>query len=287
MPTSFKFEWWYRPDDGRLDVLPPDMIPAGQENPWHVFPDPNGEGGKGMFQILLKGNPNAPELLLADSWWFVRYRHTNDVVKDTQWEGVTQADGSDRVNFTWAGAGNNDPLGAYNGGVPNFKAQLAQGWIKRVLDAVNPYEARIRDFEGDNPSTISSMISQFGPRFEGAVALNPDKNVIENVGLIELYETILKRGGDLSINLSRPVSTPAIANALELASTRISDFYTILGNEAYADAMDPTIGFGSDSVEYGSLAPAVFSFQNQVSSLIEEELDSVARRGRLLCETGL
>ena len=104
------------------------------------------------------------------------------------------------------------------------------------------------------------------------MALNPSKNVIENVGLIELYETILKRGRDLSIDLSRPVNTPAIFNALQLASTRIADFYTILGNEAYADALDPTIGFGSDSVEYGSLAPAVFAFQNQASSLLEEEL---------------
>ena len=146
------------------------------------------------------------------------------------------------------------------------------GWIKRVLDAVNPYEARIRDFEGDNPATISSMLSQLGPRYEGPVALNPSKNVIENVGLIELYETILNRGESLSINLSQPVATPAIFNALELVSTRLADFYTLLGNEAYVDALDPTIGYGSDSVEYGSLAPAVFAFQNQQPSLMGEEL---------------
>ena len=66
------------------------------------------------------------------------------------------------------------------------------GWLKRVIDRVNPYEARISDFTGDSPSTIVSMLAQFGPRFEGPVALNPDKNVIENVGLIELYRTLLK-----------------------------------------------------------------------------------------------
>ncbi len=190
----------------------------------------------------------------------------------TDWN-VSQFDGSPRVNFTWGGAGNSDPFNDFDGdGIKDYRAQLAQGWIKRVLDAVNPYEARIRDFEGDNPSTVSSMLQQFGPRFEGPVALNPDKNVIENVGLIELYQTILKRGSDLSIDLSQPVSTPAIANALQLASTRLADFYTLLGNEAYTDAQDPTIGFGSDSVEYGSLAPAVFAFQNQASSLLGEEL---------------
>lgn len=271
------FEWWYRPDDGSLNVPPPDLLKPGQTNPWKLFPDDTGKQGKGRYQITLKGNPNAPETLIADTWWFVRYRHKNDDASGINWK-VNQRDESgtvvsNAVNFTWAGAGNSQPfVDADQDGVPDYRAQLAQGWIKRVLDAVNPYEARIRAFDGDNPTTKSSMLAQFGQRFEGPVALNPDKNVIENVGLIELYGTVLKRGRDLTIDLSRPVSTPAIANALQLAATRLADFYTILGNEAYSDAQDPTIGFGSSSVEYGSLAPAVFSFQNQVSSLIEEEL---------------
>ena len=41
---------------------------------------------------------------------------------------------------------------------------------------------------------------------------------------------------------------------------------------AFQDALDPTIGHGSNSVEYGDLATTVFSFQNQLSSQIEEEL---------------
>jgi len=258
------FEWWYRPDDGSLDVPPPDLIPSGQTSPWKVFPDPSGDRGKGRYQITLKGNPNAPEALLADTWWFCRYRHANDNNSGTDWSDV---------NFIWAGAGNSQPfVDADLDGFPDFRAQLAQGWIKRVLDAVNPYEARIRDFEGDSPSTVASMIAQFGARYEGPVALNPDKNVIENVGLIELYETILNRGRSLSIDLSRPVSTPAIANALQLASTRIADFYTLLGNEAYVDALDPTIGHGSNSAAYGSLSSSVFTFQNQLPSMISEEL---------------
>lgn len=266
------FEWWYRPDDGSLNVPPPDLIRAGQTNPWKLFPDPTGNAGKGRYQITLKGNPNAPEALLADTWWFARYRHKNDVASGTNW-GVSQPDGRKGVNFTWAGAGNSQPfVDADLDGIKDYRAQLAQGWIKRVLDAVNPYEARIRDFEGDNPSTVSSMVAQFGARYEGPVALNPDKNVIENLGLIELYQTILNRGSNLSINLSQPVSTPAISNALQLASTRISDFYTLLGNEAYADAQDPTVGIGSENAEYGSIATSVFTFQNQMSSLIEEEL---------------
>jgi hypothetical protein len=266
------FEWWYRPDDGSLNVPPPDLIAAGQTNPWKVFPDPSGNAGRGRYQMTLKGNPNAPEALLADSWWFVRYRHRNDTASGTNWK-ATQPDGRKGVNFTWAGAGNSQPfVDADLDGYPDFRAQLAQGWIKRVLDAVNPYEARIRDFEGDSPSTVSSMIAQFGARYEGPVALNPDQNVIENVGLIELYETILNRGRSLSVDLSQPVSSPAISNALQLASTRISDFYTLLGNEAYTDSLDPTIGVGSDVVEPGSIPTSVYSFKNEVAAPIEEEL---------------
>jgi len=284
-PDDLFFEWWYRPDDGSLNVPPPDLIAPGQTNPWKLFPDDTGKQGRGRYQITLKGNPNAPETLIADSWWFVRYRHKNDEVSGVNWK-VPQTDASgtvvsNAVNFTWAGAGNSQPfVDADQDGIPDYRAQLAMGWIKRVLDAVNPYEARIRSFEGDAPSTKTSMIAQFGARFEGPVALNPDKNVIENVGLIELYQTILKRGRDLTIDLSRPVSTPAVANALQLASTRLSDFYTLLGNEAYVDAQDPAIGHGSGlgndlsgaSPGYGGISPAVFSFQNQMSSLIEEEL---------------
>ena len=266
------FEWWYRPDDGSLNVMPPYIVDRDSAGPWALFPDLSGNQGLGRFDVLLKGNPNTPETLLADSWWFVRYRHVNDVVDDTDWY-QDQPNGDTQVNFEWAGAGNNDPFNDFNlDGFPDYRAQLSMGWIKRVLDAVNPYEARIRDFEGESPATVSSMMQQLGPRYEGPVALNPDKDVIENLGLIELYETILNRARSLSIDLSNPVSTPAIANALQLASTRISDFYMLLGNEAYTDAVDPTIGFGSSSVEYGAMAPVVHAFQNQMSSLLEEEL---------------
>lgn len=267
------YEWWYRPDDGSLDMPPPFTTDANSAGDWKLFPDLSGKNGLGRNEVLLKGDPNAPEALLADSWWFVRYRHKNDKTSGTNW-AVKQTDNSAKVNFEWAGAGNSDPFHDYDlNGVMDYKPQLSMGWIKRVLDAVNPYEARISDFSGDSPITTSSMLQQFGARYEGAVALNPDKDVVENVGLIELYQTILNRASDLSINLTTPISTPAIANALQLASTRLSDFYMLLGNEAYVDAKDPAIGYGSSSVEYGAAAPSVFAFQNQVSSLLEEELD--------------
>ena len=257
-PDDLVFDWWYRVEDG-TEAPPPDSIPAGQTNPWKVFPDPSDNKGRGFSQLKLKGNPQAPELLLADSLWFVRYRHKDEVPSDP----VTWAR-TPGIPYQWAGAGNSRP--------GDYRAQLAQGWVKRVLDAVNPYEARIRDFTGDSPATYASMIRQFGQRYEGAVALNPDKNVIENVGLIELYSTILNRARGLSIDLSSPVSTPGITNALMLASTRLADFYMLLGNEAYTDAQDSTIGFTTDDPSYGALAPTIFTFQNQLDSQLSEEL---------------
>ncbi|MFT7514920.1 MAG: hypothetical protein ACI9QL_004145, partial [Candidatus Omnitrophota bacterium] len=260
------FEWWYRADDGKQDVRPPYLVKNSlpSQDGWKFFSD----GGLGKPGVTLKANPNIPEVLLADTFWFVRYRHINDVLDGPAWRAKPSPD-----LFDWAGAGNSNPREDFDkDGYNDYLPQLASGWIKRVLDAVNPYEARIRDFEGDSPSTVSSMLQALGPRFEGAVALNPAKNVIENVGLIELYETVLNRGEALSINLTNPVNTKPIFNALQLASTRISDFYMLLGNEAYTDAADPTIGFGSDSVEYGTMAPVVFSFQNQRSSLLDEQL---------------
>jgi len=257
-PDDLVFEWWYRVEDG-TSAPPPDAIPAGQTNPWKLFADPSGNLGRRFSQLTLKGNPQAPELLLADSLWFVRYRHKDEIpTNPISWLR------NPPIPYQWAGAGNSRP--------GDYRAQLAMGWVKRVLDAVNPYEARIRDFTGDSPATYASMIRQFGQRYEGPVALNPDKNVIENVGLIELYSTVLHRARSLSIDLSTPVSTPGITNALMLASTRLADFYMLLGNEAYTDAKDSTIGFTVDSPEYGSLAPSIFSFQNQLDSQLSEEL---------------
>lgn len=266
------YEWWYRPDDGSLNVQPPFVVNQREAGPWKLFADRSGAGGKGQNTLLLKGSPNAPEALLADSWWFVRYRHEKDNAANSNWF-VPQDNGDPKVNFEWAGAGNNDPFNDFNmDGYPDYLAQLNMGWIKRVLDVLNPYEARINDFTGDAPVSGSSMLQQLGPRYEGPVALNPDKNVIENVGLIELYQTILERAMDLSISMTNPVSTPAISNALQLASTRLSDFYMLMGNEAYIDAKDPTIGFGSDSVGSGAASSSVHAFQNMTTSLLDEEL---------------
>lgn len=251
------YQWYYREEDGTEAPLPPHAL-------WNLFPDTsnNEPRGKGQFQIELKGNPI---LLLADQLFFLRYRHVNETPaggpNSTNWAGTQWKE----YGSEWAGAANSRP--------GDYQPQLAMGWVKRVLDRINPYEARFNDFRNnDAPSTYVSMILQAGQQFEGPVALNPDKNVVENVGLIELYETVLARGRGLSIDLSTPVVTGGINNALLLAATRVSDLYMLLGNEAYSDAQDPTIGFGSNSSDFGSAAGSIFAFQNQQPSLLEEEL---------------
>ncbi|KMT64331.1 PA14 domain-containing protein [Catenovulum maritimum] len=247
--SDMVFEWKYRPDNGK-DELPPDQKPTA----WKPFSVPN--KGLGQNEIALQG---ATAALLADNLFFARYRHT-DCVADDCWSD-------------WAGAANNKPSKNI------YKAQLSEGWVKRVIDRVNAFESRINDFySSDSPATYSSMIQQAGQRFNGAVALNSDKDVIENVGLIQLYQTVLERARLLSIDASQPTSTSAVNNALQLAATRLAQLYTLLGNEAYVDALDPTIGFTTESGEYGSLAPSIFSFKNQMPSMIQEELSLL--RGR-------
>ncbi|KPA10085.1 conserved hypothetical protein, secreted [Candidatus Magnetomorum sp. HK-1] len=250
-PNDLIFQWWYREEDG-TDQLTPDIIP----DKWLIFPDPEGNDGVGMSEISLSG---AGAVLLVDNQFFVRYRHKfSDPDDPTSWS-------------QWAGAANSRP--------EKYIPQLAEGWVKRVLNGINPFEARISSFYNtDSPATYVSMIRQLGPRYEGPVAFNPAKDVIENVGLIELYQTVLNRAADLSINLEQPASTPGITTALLLAATRISSFYNLLGNDAYNDALDPTIGFGTDSEIYGSLAPTIFTFMNQTPDLLNEEITLLCGR---------
>src|SRR5437867_2988713 len=116
------------------------------------------------------------------------------------------------------------------------------------------------------------MLQEAGARYEGDIAFNPGADNINKIGLISAYETVLRRAKRLSVDGVPPVNFAPANNALLLAAGRIADFYMLLGNEAFADAADPTIGFRTDSAGYGTLAPSIFAFQNQVDSLLDEEL---------------
>jgi hypothetical protein len=252
-PDKFEFEWWYMPD---TTGTPPVTLPPG--NGWLRF------GGDPLGQVSITiGGPGL--LTISDNWFFVRYCFEGKFDFCASSEPLTQ--GNPCVK--WSG------LGGAPGATTTPRPQLAEGWIKRVVRGLNPFDSRIQDFHRAATNTFASALIQAGTRYEGDIAFSGEPEALNSVGLIEAYETVLRRGLQLSVDAGfnfGPANT-----ALLLASGRIADLYMLLGNEAFADAADPIIGFDT-SGEFGSLAPSVFAFQNQLSSLLEEEL--VLLRGR-------
>jgi hypothetical protein len=228
------------PDDFEFEwrTLPPvDGLPSPAPPAQWVPFQPNPATGLGAIDVTISG----PGLYtLSDNYFVCRYRRVNGPVTcGPEWSDWTA------------------PM-------------LAEGWIKRVLAGIGPFEQRIRDYQDTEVNTIVSMISQAGTRALGDVALNLD--AVNQAGLIEVYETVLRRGMGLSIEGSPPVDYPPANDALLLAAGRLADLYLLLGNEAYADAADPTIAFGTDHGVYGAQATSLHCFMNQTASLLEEEL---------------
>ena len=243
-PEDYRFEWKTLPPTSE-GTAPPINDPEASN--WGAY-TPEPPNGVGAVDITIRG---AGLFTLSDNYFICRYRPLNA----------------------------NHPCGS---GPSDWTVQqLAPGWIKRVIGRINPFTQRAEGggLEGaetrfgafNKPvNTIVSMISQAGPRFEGAVPFNAD--AVDDFGLIEIYETVLKRGMDLSISGSPSVNYGPANDALLLAAGRLSDLYMLVGNEAYADASDPTIAYGTDDGTYGAEASSIHCFQNQVGSLLEEEL---------------
>ena len=154
---------------------------------------------------------------------------------------------------------------------------LAEGWIQRCVNNVTPFTQRMRDLYENKSETTVSMISQAGKPWSGDVALNQDN--LTSVGLIELYQTLLNKAESMSLTVG--LNDTEANKQLLLAAERLCDLYVLLGNEAYDDAMNPTIGFGTEwptvaagttPVDFGAESTGLFCFDNQVSSLLDEEL---------------
>ena len=142
--------------------------------------------------------------------------------------------------------------------------QLAEGWVQRVLNSVTPFAQRVEDFY-DNPSDIAfTMLEQIGGPYQGDVALNNDN--LTEVGLLELYQTIFNKAE--SILIAAGGENVDLSKQLILATTRMGEFYSLLGAEAYSDAKNPLIGSSTDA----PTAAGVFCFANQVPTLLDEEL---------------
>ena len=154
---------------------------------------------------------------------------------------------------------------------------LAEGWVQRVLNNVTPFAQRMRDLASNEAETPVSMIVQAGAPYEGDVALNQDN--LASVGLIQLYETLLSKAESMSLAVG--INDPDANKQLQLAVARLADLYNTLGDEAWTDALNPTIGFGANfdntqmtgfELDYGALSSTLFAFDNQVPTLLDEEL---------------
>ena len=154
---------------------------------------------------------------------------------------------------------------------------LAEGWVQRVLNNVTPFYQRMRDLYDNPAETAVSMIVQAGAPYEGDVALNQDN--LTSVGLIQLYETLLSKAESMSLLLG--IDDIDANKQLQLAVGRLADMYGVLGDEAWTDALNPTISFGANfntteitgfELDYGALSSSLFAFDNQVPTLLDEEL---------------
>jgi hypothetical protein len=210
-----------------------DLVESGST--WNTTLDPAGELGSSAIVGGAVTNPfGGPQFVLNDRWFTMRYRPkaaANNVL-GTPWSRWT---------------------------APQFN----EGWVKRVLAAINPFEQRVKDLYNNSVNTDVSMLTQAGTRWEGDIALTMDN--IQDVGLIEIYETVLNRAKDMSIDAN--TNDPDANNALLLAAGYLNDLYMILGNEAFADAQNPTI-----SLDDGLVNTSRFSFEGQVASSLDEEL---------------
>lgn len=155
--------------------------------------------------------------------------------------------------------------------------QLVESWVKRVLDGINPFDQRVTDLFNNPISTDVSILTQAGRRWEGDVALNLEN--INDFGLIEIYETVLNRVKRQSIDAG--YDDPGVNQTLLLAAGYLNDLYMSLGNEAYDDAMNPTLQVDT-AAGITDVSSARFAFEGQAASLLEETLALLRGRDDLL-----
>ncbi len=233
----YEFDWrWSDPAAGREPSTPKE-----QWTPW--FKTATGTSNGAVSVTIESGGGTSELFMLSDHWFAVRYRRVG-------------GNGPSGTNWSpWVSA-------------------FAEGWIERVMTALNPFEQRFKDMTQYAPGLAQTMLEQCGGPYEGAVALNED--AVQTAGLIQVYQTVMDRA--LSLSLDAGTGDPNCNDSLLFAATRLNKLYMVLGNEAYADAQDPTIAVNPGTAaagwydSYEALDTSLFCFENQTASLLEEEL---------------
>ena len=230
---DFEFEW------RRVETQADGAVPTNYPD-WRVY---GGAAAAGRTAILL-GAAGADLKDLQNMYYAMRYRAKAGATA----HAVTGDTWSD-----WCGP------------------TLAEGWVQRVLNSVTPFAQRCADFSSYTSDIGYSMLEQIGAPYHGDVALNNDN--LNSVGLLELYQTVLNKAEGMSLALGAKTDA-GVNKQLLLAASRIAELYGILGDEAYSDAKNPTIGQMFKGTEYDadSLSASVFCFQNQLPTLLDEEL---------------
>ncbi|MFM7818336.1 MAG: hypothetical protein ACKPGI_15390, partial [Verrucomicrobiota bacterium] len=266
------YQWWVHSVTPLNQISSPDDTTSPTASGWQIY-----QQGLGLNAITFTGRP---DLTLADTFFFVRYAASTELpnksgTDNSSWRLVSPVDTSPdwtpggenrKAPYQWAGAANSPQLQA--DGSRRFLPQLVMGWVKRVLDQINLYEARYSaTFSGSAPATYSSLLQAAGAPYNGAVALNSDKDAIENVGLIQLYETVLQRAKDLTADNNNTAGTD---QAVLLAATRLAFLYELLGSEAFTDAQNWVVPQSAD--DSTPLPSSLFAFKNAVANPLQEEL---------------
>jgi hypothetical protein len=243
---EFRYRYAYNESSGQAPILPAGNADTALGFPAWIDPKPpEGVAPNLVYplsgSILVGADPSAvinnPAVLMGDVNFTMSYR--------LKAQGTTPAG-------TWS----------------NWtRPSLVEGWIKRVLAKITPFNQRMSDLYSNSINTDVSMLTQAGTRWEGDIALNMEN--INDVGLIEIYETVLNRGKSFTINSD--LDTATTNNALILAAGYLNDLYTILGNEAYADGANPTISI-DDKDSVTEVNTSRFAFEGQVASSLDEEL---------------
>lgn len=234
--SEYEFEWRWSDPAAGNE-------PSTPKEGWSAYFSGSGQSSSnGAMGITIEGGTSMGTVfMLSDHYFAVRYR---------------RADGTGPTGTNWS----------------QWVSSLAPGWIQRVMTAINPYEQRFHDMTQYAPSLALSLIEQCGAPYEGPVALNATAE--DSEGLIQIYQTVLDRA--LSLTLDAGLNDANSNDSLLFAATRLCNLYMILGNEAYADAQDPTISLDPNTGDwyddYTSYDSSLFCFQNQMPNLLEEEL---------------
>ena len=222
------------------------VVPTAGEQGWSVKTN-----GVGATSILLGGGgANLTELV--NTYYEMRYKP------------LPGTDPYKTIGDTWSGW---------------CGPTLAEGWVQRVLNAVTPFAQRMSDFYSNAAEINYTMPEQIGGPYRGDVALN-DAN-LNSVGLVELYQTVLNKAESLSLALG--INDPNANKQLMEAASRLADLYMLLGDDAYSDAVNPTIETSSTDTrisDYATFPASTYCFANQVPSLLDEELALLRGRTR-------